>query len=64
MGFLMNMEYHRKWFAERALYEKDTYTREEIIKQENKIKRRCVQRMMTYRSPTKNQFIDERAIDR
>lgn len=64
MGLLLSMEYRRIWFDERAEYERYTYTREEIIKQENKIKRRSVQRMMTYRMPTKNQFIDQRAKER
>ncbi|XP_023020070.1 uncharacterized protein [Leptinotarsa decemlineata] len=59
MGLLMSNEYMRRWFTERAAFEKDTYTREKIIKEENKIKRRFVQRMMTYRKPTKNQFIEE-----
>ncbi|KAJ8960840.1 hypothetical protein NQ318_020136 [Aromia moschata] len=32
---------------------------EETIKEESKIKRRVVQRMMTYRKPMKNDFIDD-----
>lgn len=59
MNFLMSNEYMRIWFKERAVYEKSTYTREQIIKEENKIKRRFVQRMMTYRKPTKTQFIED-----
>lgn len=64
MGLLLSMEYMKMWFKERAVYEKYAYTREETIKQENKIKRRNIQRMMTYRRPTKNQFIDDRARER
>ncbi|XP_028129683.1 uncharacterized protein LOC114325744 [Diabrotica virgifera virgifera] len=60
MGFLMSNEYMRMWFKQRAEFEKDTYTREEIIKSESKIHRRFVQRMMTYRNPGKNEIIEQR----
>ncbi|KAG5892979.1 hypothetical protein JTB14_015023 [Gonioctena quinquepunctata] len=36
MQLLMSNEYSRKWFAERAAYEKDTYTREKISKKKTK----------------------------
>ncbi|KAJ8921006.1 hypothetical protein NQ315_015802 [Exocentrus adspersus] len=59
MNFLMSNEYMRMWFQEKGGYDKDTYTREQIIKDESKIKRRIIQRMMTYRRPPKNHFIDD-----
>ncbi|KAJ8934189.1 hypothetical protein NQ314_013506 [Rhamnusium bicolor] len=40
MEFIMSNEYMRMWFKERSKYEKDTYTREQIIKEESRIKRR------------------------
>ncbi|XP_076255106.1 uncharacterized protein LOC143193053 [Rhynchophorus ferrugineus] len=60
MHFLMSNEYMRIWFRERAKYEKGTYSKEAIIKEESKIKRRFVQRMMTYKKPNKNQFLEEK----
>ncbi|XP_030768268.1 uncharacterized protein LOC115891830 [Sitophilus oryzae] len=60
MIFLMSNEYMRMWFNERGKYEKDTYSKEEIIKEESKIKRRFVQRMMTYRQPSKNFFLENK----
>lgn len=60
MQFIMSNEYMRIWFNDRALYEKDTYSREQIIKEESRIRRRFVQRMMTYKKPNKNDFIDDK----
>ncbi|XP_018574940.1 uncharacterized protein LOC108913800 [Anoplophora glabripennis] len=59
MNFIMSNEYMRMWFKEKQLHEKDTYARDQIIKKERKIKRRMIQRMMTYRKPSKNHFIDD-----
>ncbi|KAI4464265.1 hypothetical protein MML48_3g00005523 [Holotrichia oblita] len=36
----------RIWFKERGQYEKEVYTKKEMMKEESKIKRRFVQRMM------------------
>ncbi|XP_060518794.1 muscle, skeletal receptor tyrosine-protein kinase-like isoform X2 [Cylas formicarius] len=59
MNFLMSNEYMRMWFKEKEIYERNTYSTEQIIKDESKIKRRYVQRMMTYKKPTKNDFNKE-----
>ncbi|CAG9764614.1 unnamed protein product [Ceutorhynchus assimilis] len=56
MKFIMSNEYMRIWFDERKRYETETYSREQIIKEESKIKRRFVQRMMTYKKPNKNEL--------
>ena len=60
MSFIMSNEYMRMWFKERGKYERDTYSKEQIIKEESKIKRRFVQRMMTWQRPTKNEFLEEK----
>lgn len=49
----------RKWFKERGTYEKNTYSKEESIKEESKIKRRFVQRMMTYKKPNKLELLEQ-----
>lgn len=59
MRFIISNEYMRKWFNERATYEKNTYSRENIIKEESKIKRRFVQRMMTYKKPNKLEVLEQ-----
>ncbi|GJQ86592.1 hypothetical protein Trydic_g7826 [Trypoxylus dichotomus] len=46
MYCLLNFEYRRIWFKERGQYEKEVYTKKEMMKEESKIKRRFVQRMM------------------
>nr|CAH7769352.1 unnamed protein product [Callosobruchus chinensis] len=53
-------EYLREWFKEWAVFNKNVYTREQIIKDESKIQRKWIQRMMTYRRPTKFEMIEER----
>lgn len=55
----MSNEYMRKWFKERGTYEKNNYSKEEIIKEESKIKRRFVQRMMTYKKPNKLELLEQ-----
>lgn len=51
---LLHNEYLRKWFDEREQYEKDVYTKKELIKQESKIKRRYVQRDLRSKKKEKN----------
>lgn len=46
MYYLLNFEYRRLWFKERGQYEKEVYTKKEMMKEESKIKRRFVQRTM------------------
>ncbi|VEN47265.1 unnamed protein product [Callosobruchus maculatus] len=60
MWKLMSNEYLREWFKEWAVFNKNVYTREQIIKEESKIQRKWIQRMMTYRRPTKFEMIEER----
>ncbi|KAL1513308.1 hypothetical protein ABEB36_002730 [Hypothenemus hampei] len=60
MRFIMSNEYMRKWFKEREIYEKNTYSKIEIIKGESKIKRRYVQRMMTYKKPDKFHLLEDK----
>ncbi|CAH1979865.1 unnamed protein product [Acanthoscelides obtectus] len=60
MWKLMSNEDLREWFKEWAVFNKDVYTREQIIKEESKIQRKWIQRMMTYRQPTKLEIIEER----
>lgn len=55
----MSNEYMRQWFNERGTYEKNTYSKEAIIKEESKIKRRFVQRMMTYKKPNKLEMLEQ-----
>uniref|UniRef100_A0AAR5Q379 Uncharacterized protein n=1 Tax=Dendroctonus ponderosae TaxID=77166 RepID=A0AAR5Q379_DENPD len=62
MHFIMSNEYMRKWFKERGAYEKDTYSKEQIIREESRIKRRFVQRMMTYQKPVKTQLFEENVL--
>ncbi|XP_056636602.1 uncharacterized protein LOC130893161 [Diorhabda carinulata] len=64
MKFLMSNEYMRMWFKQRAVFEKYTYTREEIIKSESKIHRKFVQRMMTYRKPGKNELVEQKFMEK
>nr|CAH7718364.1 unnamed protein product [Callosobruchus chinensis] len=59
MWLVMSNGYYAQWFKERAVYERNTYYKWEIIKQEKKVKRRFVQRMMTYRKPTRNEYLEE-----
>lgn len=55
----MSNEYMRMWFKEKAVYDKNTYIRDQIIRDECKIKRRTIQRMATFRKQSKNQFIED-----
>lgn len=54
----MSNEYMRIWNKEKAFYEKYTYTRAKIIKDESKIKRRFVQRMTNFKPVTKTDMIE------
>ncbi|VEN43996.1 unnamed protein product [Callosobruchus maculatus] len=58
MWLVMSNGYYAQWFKERAVYERNTYYKWETIKQEKKVKRRFVQRMMTYRKPTRNEYLE------
>nr|CAI5856609.1 unnamed protein product [Callosobruchus analis] len=59
MWLVMSNGYYAQWFKERAVYERNTYYKWETIKQEKKVKRRFVQRMMTYRKPTRNEYLED-----
>lgn len=54
----MSNEYMRIWLKEKAAYERITYTRAKIIKEESKIKRRYVQRMTNFKPLTKADLIE------
>ncbi|CAH1991757.1 unnamed protein product [Acanthoscelides obtectus] len=62
MWMVMSNGYGTQWFKEKAVYEKETYFRWETIKQEKKVKRRTVQRMMTYRQPTRIEYLEKYVI--
>lgn len=59
MNFIMSNEYLRKWMKERDAYEKEMYSTAAQIVQ---LKRRFVQKMMTYKLPTKADLVEDKIV--